>query len=126
MVVLEKDFKPKTDEVIDQLVSAELPDQHNDPILFELVKSHMVHGPCGDLNPRSPCMDDRLEGRICTKNYPKEFCQQSLVNEDGYPKYRRREPKPTEKPVEVGKFTIDNRWIVPHNSYLLKKYAMHT
>ena len=43
---------------IDSLISAELPNPDIDPTLFEIVKSHMVHGPCGNINCDSPCMVD--------------------------------------------------------------------
>ncbi|GFV13242.1 ATP-dependent DNA helicase [Trichonephila clavipes] len=42
-------------EQIDDVIRAELPDQEVDPELFDVVKTHMVHGPCGSYNPQSPC-----------------------------------------------------------------------
>ncbi|GFV80809.1 hypothetical protein TNCV_1901241 [Trichonephila clavipes] len=38
-------------EQIDDVIRAELPDQEVDPELFDVVKTHMVHGPCGSYNP---------------------------------------------------------------------------
>ena len=49
---------PSSDE-IDQIISAEIPSQQDDPELYSLVKYHMVHGTCGSLNPGSPCMKKR-------------------------------------------------------------------
>ena len=49
---------------IDSLISAELPNPEDDPVLYNIVKSQMVHGPCGVLNLRSPCMND---GKCCKK-----------------------------------------------------------
>jgi hypothetical protein len=46
-------------------ISAELANPHIDPLLFDIVKSHMIHGPCGNLNNKSPCVSDRK----CTKKY---------------------------------------------------------
>ncbi|XP_065682304.1 uncharacterized protein LOC136095523 [Hydra vulgaris] len=37
----------ETAEDIDSLISAEIPDQTVDPELFEIVKTCMIHGPCG-------------------------------------------------------------------------------
>ncbi|XP_065661740.1 uncharacterized protein LOC136084776 [Hydra vulgaris] len=51
----------ETAEDIDSLISAEIPDPAVDPELFEIIKSCMIHGPCGILNPNSPCMKDAPE-----------------------------------------------------------------
>ena len=42
---------------IDIIVSAEFPNENDDPVLFELVKKFMAHVPCGTNNPSSPCLD---------------------------------------------------------------------
>ena len=36
---------------IDLMVSAEIPDKRIDPVLHNAVQDHMIHGPCGDLDP---------------------------------------------------------------------------
>ena len=54
---------------IDKIDSAEIPDFRTNSKLHQLIKSHMIHGPCGALNPNSVCMKD---GK-CTKNFPKDF-----------------------------------------------------
>lgn len=41
----------------------------------------MVHGPCGAMNRKSPCMIDG----VCSKFYPKQFTSCTNVNEEGYP-----------------------------------------
>jgi hypothetical protein len=75
-------------DAIDKVISAEVPDPNGDPELFKIVTSHMVHGPCGQLNPSSPCMRD---GK-CTKGYPKPFIAHTEQGKDSYPTYRRRSP----------------------------------
>lgn len=45
-------------EDIDKLISAEIPNEDNDPELHQVVCSHMIHGPCGSLNTSAPCMKD--------------------------------------------------------------------
>jgi hypothetical protein len=80
-----------------------------------MVAEHMVHGPCGKYNPKCSCMKN---GK-CSKNYPKEFHETTSVDENGFVVYKQ---------PNNGRFVIkssikmDNRWIVPHNIELLKKY----
>jgi len=85
--------------------------------LYNTVMKHMIHGPCGKKNKSSPCMD----GDECTKKHPKDFAEDTILNDDGYPTYRRQDTgifqlkrDSVKNPVEV-----DNRWVVPHNPYLL-------
>ena len=77
-----------TPSFLDDVISAEIP-----PItssVRELVITQMMHGPCGSLNPNSPCM---IDGK-CDKNYPKDFSNETIVEDiDGYPKYCRRSPQ---------------------------------
>lgn len=106
---------------IDSVISAELPVKEDDPVLFEIVKKHMVHGPCGTLNRNSACMRDSK----CSKKFPKPFQIQTSTSDDGYPKYRRRSPDQGGQSATVGNYDIDNRWIVPHNPLLLKIFDAH-
>ena len=71
---------------IDRIISAELPDVNDNPRLHAIIKSCMLHRPCGHVQPNSICMD---EG-VCTKGYPKEYSEQTLESVDGYPRYRHR------------------------------------
>ena len=117
LIILGKDHKIRGREMIDEIVSAELPDPEMEPNIFNQVVSHMVHGPCGQLNKKSPCMDQNK----CTKDYPKAFVEETQENVDGYPLYRRRESSTFVK----GGCVLDNRWIVPYNKYLLRKFDAH-
>ena len=63
------DDKLETAEDIDGLISADFPDPVVDPEVHEIIKTYMIHGPCGILNPNSPCMKD---GK-CTKKFPNTF-----------------------------------------------------
>ena len=118
LVMLKEEDKYRETEEINSIVVAELPDKNLNPKLYERVSMLMIHGPCGMLNPTSPCM----ENGICTKGYPKNFVEETQSNVDGYPVYRRRHDK---KEVVIRGVTIDNRWVVPHNPYLLLKYNAH-
>ena len=118
LLIVKHEYKPSTVEIIDRLVCAEIPDLSLNPKLHELVKKHMIHGPCGTININSPCMDDNK----CTKDFPKQFLNETLSNVGGYPRYRRRN---NGRKATVGKKIVDNRWIVPYNPYLLLKFNCH-
>nr|XP_027186631.1 uncharacterized protein LOC105851205 isoform X3 [Cicer arietinum] len=47
------------------------------------VERFMIHGPCGILNEKSPCM---VNGK-CGKHYPKRFHYKTSIDEDGFPIY---------------------------------------
>ena len=58
----------------------------------------------------------------CVKHFPKKFCSQITVDNDGYPVYRRRNNGIY---VERNEVKLDNRYIVPHNIDLLVKFQAH-
>ncbi|XP_058752597.1 uncharacterized protein LOC131625751 [Vicia villosa] len=78
----------------------------------------MIHGPCGNAFRNSTCMK---EGK-CSKYFPKESRRDTIVDQDGYPVYRRRDNGRT---VSKNRIEIDNRFVVPYNSKLLLKYRAH-
>lgn len=119
LIVNEENSKPNSTEDIDLIVCAEIPDKKTHPELYETVQKCMIHGPCGKLNPKAPCM---VEG-LCSKRYPKDFANETLANEDGYPVYRRRDNGlkiKTSSGIEIG-----NNWIIPYNRYLSQKFNCH-
>ena len=103
---------------VDQFISAELPDPKEDLLAFVLVQEFMMHGPCGDLDPKCPCMKD---GK-CSKRFPKTFQDETTFDDDGFPIYRRRD---TGVKARKGGVDLDNRWVVPHNLKILKKFQAH-
>ena len=114
-------------EQIDQFVCAEIPDPVTDPVLYGIVTKHMVHGPCGAGFPNSPCMD----GQNCTKRYPRPFCNQTVQDGEGYPRYRRRSPrdgghtKAIHKRRNKVRYVLDNWNIVPYNPTLCRMFDAH-
>ena len=72
----------------------------------------MMHGPCGHANRKSPCMED---GK-CSRFFPKKWKCETVVDQDGYPIYRRRND---------GKYIEKNRYVVPYNPNLLLRYQAH-
>ncbi|KAE9340943.1 hypothetical protein PF008_g10877 [Phytophthora fragariae] len=123
LVILADEDKPHTREIIDKLVSAELPDAELNPQLYEAILTSMMHGPCGAANPNSPCM----KYGMCTKGYPKPLVEVTQGNVNGFPDYRRRRRPPGVqkfKGREYDNATI-NQWVVPYNPYLSQKYNCH-
>ena len=106
---------------IDKIICAEFPNPDSDPELFQIIKKQMVHGPCGKLNPRSPCM---ING-ICSKNFPKKFTAKTTFSADGYPAYRRQNPQDGGLTTIVRRHKVDNRWIVPYSPLLCKTFQSH-
>jgi hypothetical protein len=112
------DTAETTPSLIDSFISAEIPDPAIDPLGYVLVAEHMTHGPCGTLNTSCPYMKN---GK-CSKFYPKPYLEETSVDKDGFAVYRRRS---NSLYIDKGGHCLDNRWVVPHNLELLKKYQAH-
>jgi hypothetical protein len=117
LIVADED-KPRTVDDIDKVVCAEIPDG-SDPELLTTILNCNIHGPCGPAYPKSPCM---VNGK-CSKKYPKSHNEETQLAADGYPEYRRRHLDAP--PVSVRGATTDNRWVVPYNPTLSKKFNAH-
>ncbi|KAI5437866.1 hypothetical protein KIW84_023834 [Lathyrus oleraceus] len=118
LIFLHPSNKYPTPSDIDRIISAKIPDQDTNEELYNLVKTHMIHGPCGFANRSSPCMKD---GK-CSKYFPKQFQPETIVDQDGFPVYRRRDNGHT---VLKNGIQVDNRNVVPYNAKLLTKYQAH-
>ncbi|XP_035830917.1 uncharacterized protein LOC110928419 [Helianthus annuus] len=105
-------------EHVDNFISAEIPDNNIDPDLYTLVSDYMIHGPCGVAKPNCPCM---VDGN-CSKNFPKKFCDQTTLDLNGYPVYRRADSGFF---VEKSGIQLDNRSVVPYSKTLLRRYQAH-
>ena len=116
---------PTQPDEIDRIIRATIPDENEaGGRLRKLVLQHMVHGPCGTENPKSPCMQEDSNGKKkCTKEYPKAFCDSTYQDERGYIHYKRP-PGPTAL-INNGKHVIDNRDIVPYCPALLLMLECH-
>nr|XP_027090441.1 uncharacterized protein LOC113711476 [Coffea arabica] len=119
LIILKEQSKMFSPEEYDNIVCAELPDRHQSPYLYSLVIKHMLHGPCGSMNPSNPCM---RQNHKCRNNYPKDFSEYTKHGKNSYPIYRRRDDG---SKVYIRQHELDNRWIVPYNPYLLAKYDCH-
>ncbi|GBP88598.1 hypothetical protein EVAR_25097_1 [Eumeta japonica] len=133
LVIMSSDDKIHQAEELDDLVSSEIPGNH-DLELRELVLKWMIHNPCGELNSNATCMVQK-NGRLkCRFDFPKSFQEVTSLVDDGKPNYRRRynpqfDPESSQfsheqavyrKGINGRRVTRDNRHVVPYNSYLLK------
>ena len=110
-------------EMLDSLITCEIPDPEEDRELYDLVAKFMVHGPCGSLNKESPCMNDNKDKKLaCRFNYPKPYNENTYLLANSYPVYRRPNDGRT---IKKGNFSYTSQWIVPYNPYLLKKFKCH-
>ncbi|CAN1135099.1 ATP-dependent DNA helicase pif1 [Linum perenne] len=118
LVWLAKEAAIDTTTQIDTFISAELPDPMIDPIGYAAATKFMLHGPCGVDFPKSPCMiDDR-----CKKFFPKPYTSETTIDDHGYAVNRRRMTGITA--IKSG-ISLDNRYVVPYNRYLIVKYQAH-
>jgi len=114
-VFLQPQSKLCTPEDINSLMSSEFPTDNDD--LLELIKSYMVHRPCGVHNSTTPCM---VNGAY-SKGFPKPLREQTGITEDSYACTRRH----AEHTHRVGNNDVDNRWVVCHSPYLIWKYRYY-
>ena len=112
--------KIKTADDVNNIISAELRDRYIQPELYNVILTHNVRGPCGRLNPNLICM---VEG-YCSKNFPIVFCSETDVSIDGYSIHRRRN-KSDETHFTRNNIQVDNRFVVPYNSFLSLNYNAH-
>lgn len=103
---------------IDKYIHAELLDIETSSLLYRLVEKCMIHGPSGRINSNASCMI----GKRCGKKYPRPFIAQTMIDEEGFPTYRRRDDIHT---VVVGSIALDNRSVVPYNPTLLMMFQTH-
>ncbi|XP_074321442.1 uncharacterized protein LOC141657951 [Silene latifolia] len=118
LIFLHRDDKFPEAANVDKIISAEIPDPDENPLLYALVKENVIHGPCGKDFPTCPCM----VASKCSRNFPKRCIESTTVDDDGYPVYKRREKGFTV--VKSGR-KLGNEWVVPYNAQLLLKYRAH-
>ncbi|XP_076901564.1 uncharacterized protein LOC143556009 [Bidens hawaiensis] len=110
--------KIRDESEVDNYISAEIPDPNVDPHLHKIVTDLMMHGPCGLSRPTSPCMSSGN----CSKNFPKDYQEETSFDSNGYVHYRRRSNGLT---VVKDNVTLDNGYVVPYNLALCLHYMAH-
>lgn len=63
-----------------------------------------------------------MEKGKCSKYYPQEFQNETTFTNNGFTQYRRRD---TTIYIRRDNHNLDNRWVIPHNLFLLNKYQAH-
>jgi hypothetical protein len=119
LLIMQRKYKITCPEQYDMLISAELANKKKFPKLYMMVTKHMMHGPCGVLNPECPCTMDHP---LCKNRYPRPFCDSTSQGKDSYPMYRRRDDGHKEM---IRGHMLDNQWVVPYNPYLLRTFNCH-
>ena len=119
LVWLAENIHPRA---LDQVISAEIPNPEEDPELFDLVKTWMLHGPCS----RSRC----LQNGKCNKKFPKPFMESTMSDRDGYPLYKRRKPGDGGQEISITRNSgaihiYNNRDVVSYNPALLRIGQCH-
>jgi hypothetical protein len=118
LIILHPEDRLRTVDDYDKVVSAQLPDPVEEPELYRLVTTSMMHGPCGLLNPSCSCM---VDGH-CSKKFPKDFQESTVDTNDSYPYCR---PDNGRAFMTNSGVNLDNHWVVPYNRWLLSKYQCH-
>ena len=118
LIWLQREDKFTTPTKVDAIISAEFPDPQTYPRLFRLVSDMITHDLCEEHKPDALCM----QNMHCSKYYLKELCDETIVYNDGYPKYCRRD---TGVYHEIYGYAMDNRWVIPYSSFLLLKMQCH-
>lgn len=118
---------PEDAATCDRFVCAEIPElpEANDKSALaaeqrryhSLVVKYMIHF-CSN---QSDCWN----GRRCVKGFPKSFNRNTIVYSDKAAEYRRRAPIDGGNTYTVPNsgITYDNKHVIPHNRYLLLRWA---
>jgi len=134
LVFLKTDHHFLTAVNVDRFISAEIP-TGSDAMSHELrgiIQSTMVHTHCVGGNEKALCMEglNPLTTQTCRKGFPRQFQPETIIMEDGYPLYRRRDTaqcftitvRATEGNVTA---IIENQRVVPYSPYFSLRYKAH-
>ena len=114
LIFLQEHDKIRRPEQVDSFISAQIPDAEITPQLYSAVSKYMLHGPCKP--------ERCLENGKCQKHFPKRYCAQTAMNEDGYPDYARPDNGRT---IQKGETIFTNSNVVPHPPELLVEFDCH-
>ena len=134
LLFLKTDVQFLTAANIDRFISAEIPTE-DDVIgqqLRTIIQNTMVHTQCAGGNGHALCMKDLNPAVVttCHKGYPHNFQEETIIPENVYPLYRRRNTGrsftiPVRGTAGTVTAVIDNRRVVPYSPYLSLRYNAH-
>ncbi|KAL7598611.1 hypothetical protein Lser_V15G26561 [Lactuca serriola] len=103
---------------VDAYITAELSNPVKEPELFETITTCMIHGQCGTLHQKAPCIKDDK----CNKHFPKLFLNDTYFDKQGYVCYKRMSA--AYHTTQYGQ-VIDNGYVVPYNKRLCSRFRAH-
>ena len=109
--------KLRTPDNYNHVVRVEISDKEEELELYNVVLTHMIHGPCSMYNEQYPSM----KYRRCKRNYPKSFSAVTTLRNDSYLIYRRRE-RGLVSLHNNAQILVDNSCVILYNLWLLLKY----
>ena len=117
LIFLEDEHKIWVIEQIDAFISAQIPDPIAHPQLYDAVSRYMIH------NCSPQCC---VENGRCKKNFPKSFCEQTVMKDDGYPEYARPDNGRTiQKVINNNAEVYTNEQVIPHPRELIVEFNSH-
>ena len=105
LLTLKHNCKISTPDAVNRYISTEIFSSTEHPRLHDIVMKNMIHGPCGIW-----CFN---KGKFL-KHYLNQFRPETIIGENGYPYYRRRETGI--RYHRCGGYAIDNTNVVPYSS----------
>jgi hypothetical protein len=120
IVIKVKDqYKLNNAACIDRLIRADVPDPLTEPRLHECIAKHNMHSKCGH---GCMCWDERKN--VCSKYFPKPYCEKTKIGDTAYVQYRR--PAHGSKAHVPGRSEpLDSAWVIPYNPYLSLYFDCH-
>ena len=127
LVTIQEEDKCRSADELDDVICAEIPPgpspecEPQENKQRELLRSIILENNIHHCNYQ--CKRDRVSDGVCTKGYPKDFLENSYLDEEEYyALYRRRK---NEGQTFLYKKKVDNRMVVPYNPFLSLRYDCH-
>ena len=113
LLIVNRNNKLRTVDDINKMVCAQIPADEEQWCIILCCMAHRCNSTC------------QKDGK-CTKHFPKPFAEYtSWEDNEMIPKYRRRASDTGGRQEVICGQTVNNKWIVPYNPYLSKKYRCH-